>query len=231
LDSNPLAYHLDVSADPHVAATRASYDSTADLYARSIGTEISDSFEAPLDRSFLEDLAARFHRAGRVADLGCGPGRAAAFLIARGVAVVGIDLSLGMLEIARRAHPDLPTAVGDLAALPFADRSVDGAVCWYSIIHTEPDRLDVVFGEIARALVAGGHVLLAFQAGSGERVDRTDVQGTPVALTSHRHDPDDVARRLADAGFEVRSCVVRQPELVHETSPQAFVAARLRPNR
>src|SRR6476469_4914219 len=60
------------------------------------------------------------------AHLGCGPGRVAAFLAAKGVEVVGIDLSLGMLEMARRAHPDLRCAVGDLGALPLANRSLDG---------------------------------------------------------------------------------------------------------
>jgi len=212
--------------DPGLATTRASYDATAALYARSVGTEISVSIEAALDRSLLEDLASLFCHGGRVADLGCGPGRVAAFLAAKGVEVVGIDLSLGMLEMARRAHPDLRFAVGDLGALPVADHSLDGAVCWYSIIHTEPHRLDTVFNELARVLIAEGHVLLAFQAGRGERLHRTDVQGTPVALTNHLHDPDDVARRLTNAGFEVRSCAVREPELVHESTAQAFVLAQ-----
>lgn len=217
-----------MSKDPGLATTRASNDATAALYARSVGTEIRASIEAALDRSLLDDLAWLFSHGGRVADLGCGPGRVAAFLAAKGVEVVGIDLSLGMLEVARRAHPDLRCAVGDLAALPLADRSLDGAVCWYSIIHTEPHRLRAVFDEMARVLVADGHALLAFQAGSGERVHRTDIQGTPVALTNHRHDPDDVAGRLTSAGFEVRSCAVREPELVHESTAQAFVFAQLR---
>src|SRR3954452_11131134 len=213
--------------DPGLSATRASYDATAALYARSVGTDISDSIEAALDRSLLEELASLFSHGGRVADLGCGPGRVAAFLDARGVEVVGIDLSLAMLAIGRHAHPDLRCAVGDLAALPLADRSLHGAVCWYSIIHTEPRRLDAVFTELARVLVADGHVLIAFQAGSGERLHRTDVQGTPVDLTNHRHDPAYVARRLTSAGFEVGSCVVREPQLVHESTAQAFVFARL----
>jgi len=224
-------YHECMTEDPGLATTRASYDATAALYARSVGTEISDSIEAALDRSLLEDLASLFCHGGRVADLGCGPGRVAAFLAAKGVEVVGIDLSLGMLEMARRAHADLPCAVGDLGALPLADRSLDGAVCWYSIIHTEPHRLDAVFNEMARVLVADGHVLLAFQAGRGERLHRTDVQGTPVKLTNYQHDPDDVARRLTSAGFEVRSCAVREPELVHESTAQAFVFAQRRSTR
>jgi SAM-dependent methyltransferase len=220
-----------MTVDREMARTRASYNATADLYAQSIGTEISESSEAALDRSLLEDLASLFSHGGRVADLGCGPGRVGAFLAARGVEIVGIDLAIRMLQIGRQAHPGLCLAVGDLAALPMADRSLDGAACWYSIIHTAPDRLDDVFDEIARVLVPGGYLLLAFQAGNGEELYRSDVQGTPVTLTSHRHKPDDVARRLTRAGFAVLSSVVRDPELVHESSAQAFVVARLSSNR
>ncbi len=224
--TSATAERVDISEDPELAATRASYDATAEHYVRAIGTDISESIEAALDRSILHDFASLFSHGGRVADLGCGPGRAAALLATTGVEVIGIDLSLAMLEIGHRAHPELRCAVGNLAALPLADRSLDGAVCWYSIIHTEPERLDVVFDELARVLLPGGHLLLAFQAGRGERLHRTDVQGVPVALTNHRHDPDDVVRRLTRAGFVVGSRVVRGPELAHESTAQAFVGAR-----
>lgn len=215
-----------MSGDPDLAATRASYDATAELYVRSIGTEISESIEAALDRSILQDFASLFSAGGRVADLGCGPGRAAAILATTGAEVIGIDLSLAMVAIGHRVHPQLCFAVGDLSALPLADRSLDGVACWYSIIHTEPERLDMMFDEIARVLVPHGYLLVAFQAGGGERVHRTDVQGTPVTLTTHRHDPDDVVGRLTRAGFEVASCVVRGPELAHESTAQAFVVSR-----
>ena len=220
-------YDERVTDDREVAATRASYDATAGLYVRAIGTEISDSIEAALDRSILQEFASSFAHGERVADLGCGPGRVAAHLAASGVDVVGIDLSIAMLEIGRRAHPNLRVAVGDLAALPIADCSLDGAACWYSIIHTAPERLESVFREIARVVVSGGLVLFAFQAGSGERIPRTDVQGVPVALINYRHNPGDVVRRLVSTGFEVRSCVVRERELAHESTAQAFVVARL----
>ena len=213
--------------DPEVAATRASYDATANVYARTIGTEISDSIEAALDRSVLQNFVALFDHGQRVADLGCGPGRVGALLAASGIDVVGIDLSFGMLAIGRQAHPDLRFADGDLGALPLGNRSLDGAVCWYSVIHTEPDRLESVFREVARVIVPGGRVLFAFQEGSGERVHRTDIQGTPVVLTNYRHGADDFARRLRSTGFHVQSCVVREPEFAHESTAQAFVVAQL----
>jgi 2-polyprenyl-3-methyl-5-hydroxy-6-metoxy-1,4-benzoquinol methylase len=73
-------------------ATRAAYDATAEFYARVVGTEVSPDFEGPLDRALLAAFAEVVQtRAGVVADIGCGPGRVAAFLAARGVEVVGVD--------------------------------------------------------------------------------------------------------------------------------------------
>ena len=66
--------------DAELAATRAAYDATAELYVRSIGTEISDSIEAAVDRSILQEFSSLFSCAALVADLGCGPGRAGAVL-------------------------------------------------------------------------------------------------------------------------------------------------------
>jgi hypothetical protein len=37
---------------------------------------------------------------------------------------------------------------------------------------------------------------------------------------------DDVTRRLGDAGLQVYASAIREPELEHESSAQAFVIAR-----
>ena len=79
-------------------------------------------------------------------------------------------------------------------ALPTPDRSLVGAVYWYSIIHTPPEHLDGVCAEAVRVLAPGGHLLAAFQAGNGERVHRAELRGTKVSLTSYRHPPDEVVR-------------------------------------
>jgi ubiquinone/menaquinone biosynthesis C-methylase UbiE len=179
--------------------------------------------------AFVEVLA---DTPGTVADVGCSPGRVAAFLAARGLDVVGVDTSREMLAVARDAHPGLRFDEGQLATLPFADRSLRGVVAWYSIIHTPAEHLADVFSEFARVLTDGADLLLAFQAGSGEVVRRADVYGTGISLISFRHSVDEVIRVLVGAGLEVRARAVREPEMDHESTPQAFVFARkvLRPS-
>jgi SAM-dependent methyltransferase len=216
-----------VTEPDHVSTTRAAYDASAETYAQSAGTELSAAFEGPVDRAllaaFVELVAGT---AGPVADVGCGPGRVAAFLAAQGLDVVGVDVSRAMLAVARDAHPDIRFEEGRLDALPFRDLSLGGAVCWYSIIHTPSHSLDEVFAELVRVLAGAGHLLLAFQAGDGERVHRADAYGTGVSLTNYRHSPDQVAQSLITAGLQVHTRAVREPAFGHESTPQAFILAR-----
>ena len=217
-----------MAADDPVGSARAVYDASAGRYVALVGTELHEATEGPIDRAlllaFVELVSAR--TSGRVADLGCGPGRVAAFLARHGLDVVGVDISPEMLAHARAAHPAIPFAEGRLDALPIVTASLAGAVCWYSIIHTPPATLGPVLAESARALEPGGHLLLAFQEGAGDPVHRPDAHGTGLALTSYRHAVGDVAQRLRAAGFDVRATATRAPELAHEPTPQAFLFAR-----
>ena len=201
---------------------RRFYDEGAARYVEGIGTTIGPPAETEADAALL----ARFvrlvaeHPVARVVDVGCGPGRAAAFVYdaGAGIEVLGVDLSLGLLREGRRAHPSVPFAQGSLAALPLRTASVGGVVAWYSIIHTAPDGLASIARELARVATAGGHVLVAFQAGDGRALDRP--------APTYRHDPAAVVDALAAAGIDVVDRIERPAELAHESTPQAFILAR-----
>jgi SAM-dependent methyltransferase len=212
----------------HVDAARAVYTAAADRYVEFVGTEISAATESPVDQSVLTAFAELVGRDARprVADVGCGPGRVAAFLQRRGLDVVGVDVSPGMLAAARIAHPDIEFVEGQLDDLPVDDASLAGIVCWYSIIYTPPDELGAVFVELERALRPGGHLLLAFQAGDRDAIHRSDAFGSGLPLVSHRHDVDDVTHQLERAAFAVHATTRREAEFDHEATPQAFVIAR-----
>ena len=209
----------------HVASTRAVYDHSADLYVETVGAEVTDRFEAPLDRAvlgaFAETLTQRDR--GLVLDAGCGPGRVAAFLARRGLNVRGVDLSSRMIHAARTAHPTITFEQGSLTYLGVPARSLAGAVYWYSIIATPPIELPAVWHELGRAAAPGAQVLVAFQSGQGEAVERPDAYGSSTVLTLYRHSVEDVISSLEASGFELRADIRRQPEFAHETTPQAFL--------
>lgn len=121
-------------------------------------------------------------------------------------------------------EPQIEFEEDQLDALPIESGVLAGAICWYSIIHTPPDRLAECFDELARVLMPGGYLLLAFQAEGGP-VHREDAFGPHLPLTSYRHSVKLVADRLEDTGFTISTTVLRAPELEHETTSQGFVVA------
>ena len=200
-----------MSEPEHVAVTRQVYDHSAALYAEAVGTVVSPAFETSLDTGILEVFAkdVLISGGGSVLDIGCGPGRVTAFLADRGFPVSGIDLSPAMIETARHAHPSLQFEIGSLTDLGVADRSLAGAVLWYSIIHTPPARLGSVWTELERALAPGGRALIGFQSGDNEQIERTDAYGSAATLRRYHHDLDDVvpASRLLVSPSRPRSGV------------------------
>ena len=218
-----------MSEPPHLAASRTAYDHSAELYSDVVGVEVNDQFEAPLDRAVLQSFVELVKASGPgvVLDAGCGRGRVAAFLSRNGLEACGIDLSERMISEARRSHPNIPFAEGSLTALGVAEGSLVGVAYWYSIITTPPAELPAVWTELRRAAAPGAQVLVGFQAGQGEAVQRPGAYGSSVTLTLYRHDVEYVSRTMQAAGFEVQGDVRRQPTLPHEESVQAFLLCAL----
>jgi demethylmenaquinone methyltransferase/2-methoxy-6-polyprenyl-1,4-benzoquinol methylase len=107
----------------------------------------------------LVDLAAPPPGA-RALDLATGTGDIAFAFAARGSRVVGLDITLRMIELARgkgarRLAPHF--LVGDMLALPFPGASFDIVTTGYGLRNV-PD-LGIAIEEIARVLTPGGQVL------------------------------------------------------------------------
>ena len=207
-----------------LAAIREAYDTVAGDYADLLRDALAAS---PHDRAVLGLFAELVLAAGGgpVADLGCGPGRITAHLAQLGVDAFGVDLSPGMVRVARRDHPGLRFAVGSLTDLPLADASLGGLLGWYSLIHLSDEVVVAVLRRFRRALRPGGVLLLAFQVGDDVRVKTSGYGGHPMRVHVHLRPPERVAGWLADAGLPVETQLVRQPEPL-ETVPQAYLLAR-----
>jgi len=104
---------------------------------------------------------------GRVLDVAVGTGRNLPYYPAD-LTITGIELSPGMLAIARQRATDLGRDVdlreGDAEHLPFDDASFDTVLCALSLC-TIP-RPATALGEMRRVLVPGGRLLLLDHIGS-----------------------------------------------------------------
>jgi SAM-dependent methyltransferase len=217
----------ETAAAGHLNAIRTAYDTVAADYADQLRDELAGR---PVDRAALgafADLVRAADADGRVVEAGCGPGRITAHLAGLGLRIFGVDMSPGMLAVARRSHPDLEYTRGYLAALPVADGALTGLVAWYSIIHTPPEQLGPVFAEFRRVLRPGGELLLAFQAGD-ERLRLHQAYGHPISLDAYRLPPGWIEDQLNAAGLVTHTRIRREPG-PRESTPQAFLLARAEP--
>jgi len=192
-----------------LGATREAYDAAADTYARLFRDALRDS---PLDRAMLGAFAevVTASGAGRVADLGCGPGHVTAHLNELGLAAFGVDASPAMIELADQQYPGLRFEVGSMAALAIADGVLGGVLSRWSIIHTPPPDVPVVLAEFDRVLAPGGHLLIGFSA-SDDPSQPTQVFDHTVA-PAYRWWPDHLAAMLREAGLTEVARMVREPE-------------------
>ncbi|MBD3137032.1 class I SAM-dependent methyltransferase [Microbispora bryophytorum] len=190
----------------YLTATAEAYDAVADLYAELFRDSLG---RLPLDRALLDAFAesVRAAGAGRVAEVGCGPGYVTAHLRDLGLDVFGVDLSPRMIEIAREAYPDLRFEVGSMDALDLADGELGGILSWYSVIHTPPRQLPAYFAEFRRVLAPGGLLLLGFFESEGDPVAEFDHKAAPA----YRWPIDGLAELAREADFREIGRMLRAP--------------------
>ncbi len=203
---------------------QSSYDRIAEEYAARIAGELAYK---PMDRVVLDDFAARVKGAGRVCELGCGPGHVARYLYDRGVDILGIDLSPGMLEQARKLNPAIEFQQGNMLALDAEDGAWAAIVAFYSIVHIPKTDILQAFREMFRALKPGGLLFLAFHIGV-EVLREEELWGHQVSLDLVLFGRKEVERYVAQAGFAIEDSLERDPypPEVEYQSRRAYILAR-----
>ena len=105
----------------------------------------------------------------RVLDAGCGTGRVAIELAARGIDTVGVDLDRAMLDEARRKAPDAQWILGDLLDVDAGGGFDLVLLAGNVMIFVAPGTEAAVLANLAAQLRPGGILVAGFQTG-GDRL-------------------------------------------------------------
>ena len=182
--------------------TTMTYDRVASAYA----ARATHPLQAELDQ-----FAALLPPKALVLDIGSGPGQYSRALRGRGCRVIELDLSLGMLQVARsQTEPGFsPSQVlADMRYLPVPGAACDGCFACASLLHLPRTDVSPTLLGFHRVLRPGGTLYVCVKEGRGQSLER-ETWGSPRLFTYYR--PDEICTLLNAASFDIVASWINPP--------------------
>ena len=180
------------------AQNRSAYDQIAARFAERNAAMLPYVIE--LGEKLLEMVKNTGSESPRLLDLGCGTGRDMAWFESYGAAVMGADLSMGMLTEARRIVKGALFQL-DMHFLPFVSSSFAAVWCQAALLHIPKAEVPSALAEIRRLLAPRGLLHVSVQKGNTEGFETRAYE--PVERFYAHYQADELFAYLRDAGFEV----------------------------
>jgi ubiquinone/menaquinone biosynthesis C-methylase UbiE len=199
------------------------YNQVADNYAAERSDEL---YKKHFDRLLLKEFALVNKDKGLCADFGCGPGHTTKFLYDHGLKdIIGVDISSGMIDAARRLFPKIKFESGDLLKVSYASNYFGSALAFYAIVHFAYDQIKIAFSEVNRVLKKGGQFLFSFHVGN-EAVHFDKANDIDVDIDLYFFQTEKIIELLHETGFGIIDALERYPyQDVEYLSKRAYIWA------
>lgn len=187
-----------------------SADDIVALYERRARDWVADRARQTVlvEKGWLDRFRAPVAPGGTVLDLGCGPGKPiAAYLLAQGIEVCGVDSSPTMIALARANFPDREWVVADMRTLALGRRFA-GILAWDSFFHLTPDAQRRMFAVFRDHAGTGAPLMFTSGPRHGEAIG--ELHGEPLYHASLA--PDEYRALLAGHGFDLIGERVEDPD-------------------
>jgi ubiquinone/menaquinone biosynthesis C-methylase UbiE len=172
------------------------FDQLAELYQ---GEHSSNPFQTAL----TERLSALIPAGATVLDLGCGTGVPTTTILTwNGHQVVGVDISEGMLRLARAQAPGVTFVHADFAELPADFGTFEAVTAFFSLLMLSRQRIEATLAKAHGWLKPGGYLALSMVNFDGDSVP-IEFLGVPVTVSGYPE--PELAALLTATGFEVAS--------------------------
>jgi ubiquinone/menaquinone biosynthesis C-methylase UbiE len=183
------------------------YDRTAKNYADRFIDELSHKH---FDQVLLTAFASENRDKGKLIDLGCGPGQTTKYSAGCGwKEILGVDLSPGMIKVAKEINPQLNFETADMLNLSYPGNTFGAAIAFYSIVHFDHPQIHIAFTGINRILAGNGQFLFSFHIGDNI-VHLDEFLDQPVNIDFNFFQPAKIIELLTATGFEIIDCLERE---------------------
>lgn len=172
----------------------ADYDDIAKEYAEEFFEDTSDNKYIDI---FLDSL-----KGIKILDVGCGNGKDCKYISQKGFDINGIDLSVGMLSIAKEKVPNGKFEVMDMTDITYPDDSYDGIISNCSLFHIPTEELPKTLESFRRILKPNGKLLLILQEGNGETMVEEPYR-PGVHIYMNYFSTSQIQELLQQYGFEI----------------------------
>lgn len=169
--------------------------------------------EGSYEKVWLDRLLALVPAQAQILDIGCGSGKPiAAYLLAQGYTVTGVDSSETMLLMARQNFPEQTWLQADMRQFNLAQK-FDAILAWDSFFHLTQDDQRHMFAQFARHAKLGTVLMFTSGPAHGEAIG--ELFGEPLYHASLA--PEEYRHLLAQYSFEVLNMVAEDPECTGHT--------------
>lgn len=200
--------------------------------ARKTWESIAASFDATRRTPWppVVDFLSTLRPGSRVVDAGTGNGRHAWEAAARGLRVVGLDVSRALLSRARDRAPSADLVQGVVERQPFRSDQFDAGLCIATVHHVRgrSHRLEA-WRELGRVLKAGAPGLVSVWSRTQPRFQDLERFAQPQPFPGLPSEPGDIVLRWTQHGLDVPRFIhlYTADELRVELAHAAFRMERL----
>lgn len=208
-------YHFDINMDGSLQAAHV-YDTLARLYA--------DRFNDPADHinDFLEFIKA----GGKILDVGCGHGINSSYIMSKGYKVIGIDLSSGMLELAKHKFPLIEFKLIDMRRLSFDPEYFDGIFMSFSLMHIPKIHVLFVLNLLNSLLKERGVIYISIQIGRSQEKTLASPLDRKQRIFVNIFTREEIKALLRKSGFSIARSFTRRPIVGEFNFSKYFVIGR-----
>ena len=189
------------------------YNKIAQEYDKEFGNDYSDT---PYVDKFLNYLEGK-----KVLDIGCGVGNLTKYIMDKGFNVEGIDLSKGMLNIAKQKYSDIKFYEMNMKEITLR-KKYDGIMLAYSLFHLTKKEVIEVLPKYYDLLNSNGKILLILQYGQGERIiDEPLKEGLKIFINYYSQ--DEIIEILRNNSFKILYTDLKKSESEFELGNDKLV--------